>query len=125
MIPTVDANVIQWAVSDNGSTGALHVLGKSSILLRSTNSLSVCNVSQVRRPSLEVVGRRFESCHADQVSGVGSSMVEPWIVIPVVASSNLVLHPKQYLSGVMAASRIPNPLGQGSNPWGDASFKWC
>ena len=27
-----------WAVSDNGSTGALHVSGKSSILLRSTNS---------------------------------------------------------------------------------------
>lgn len=27
--------------------------------------------------------------------GVGSSMVEPWIVVPVVAGSSPVLHPKQ------------------------------
>lgn len=30
---------------------------------------SVCIVSQVRRPSLEVGGRRFESCHTDQFMG--------------------------------------------------------
>ena len=29
--------LILWAVSDSGSTGALQALGKSSILLRSTN----------------------------------------------------------------------------------------
>ena len=29
-----------WAVSDNGSTGALHVSGKSSILLRSTKQFA-------------------------------------------------------------------------------------
>ena len=28
--------------------------------------LSGCIVSQVRRPALEVGGRRFESCHPDQ-----------------------------------------------------------
>ena len=28
--------------------------------------LSECNVSQVRRPALEVGGRKFESCHSDQ-----------------------------------------------------------
>ena len=33
--------VLIWAVSDNGSTGALHVLGKSSILLRSTKQCGI------------------------------------------------------------------------------------
>ena len=28
------------------------------------------------------------------VNGVGSSMVEPWIVIPVVVGSSPILHPK-------------------------------
>ncbi len=35
----------KWAVSDNGSTGALHVLGKSSILLRSTKFLYLVRLS--------------------------------------------------------------------------------
>jgi hypothetical protein len=30
---------------------------------------------------------------------------------------------KLCISSVMAASRIPNPLGQGSSPWGYASFR--
>ena len=47
-------------------------------------------------------GRRFESfraCHSGiQIKGTNivvaiAQLVEPWIVIPVVASSNLVSHP--------------------------------
>ena len=41
---------------------------RGSIPFGGTN-LSVCNVSQVRRPALEVGGRRFESCHTDQING--------------------------------------------------------
>ena len=39
--------VLIWAVSDNGSTGALHVSGKSSILLRSTSFRIVTANSQL------------------------------------------------------------------------------
>ena len=44
-----------WAVSDNGSTGALHVSGKSSILLRSTKFLNASLVQLDRTPAYEAV----------------------------------------------------------------------
>ena len=40
------------------------VVGSSPAI--GTKNLSECNVSQVRRPALEVGGRKFESCHSDQ-----------------------------------------------------------
>ena len=41
---------------------------------------------------------------------------------PVVKGSIPLPRTKLCISSVMAASRIPNPLGQGSSPWGYASF---
>ena len=47
-----------WAVSDNGSTGALHVSGKSSILLRSTKFMdsSVLGTSWFAKPIYSEMG---------------------------------------------------------------------
>ena len=37
-------------------------------------TLTGCIVSQVRRPALEVGGRRFESCHPDQFKDADSNL---------------------------------------------------
>ena len=44
-------------------------------------------------PTKEVLGGSNPSVRANN-DGEGSSMVEPWIVIPVVAGSSPVLRPK-------------------------------
>ena len=48
--------------------------------------LTVCNVSPVRRPGLELGGRRFESCHTDHICRC-SPLGGHWIVYPIKAGS--------------------------------------
>ncbi len=78
---------------------------------------SVCNVSQVRRPALEVGGRRFESCHTDQTIhcrlGARVCRASPKRRFDSVQLVKLGSIPRQwilYLAGVMAASQSPKLL---------------
>ena len=91
--------------------------------------LSVCNVSQVRRPALEVGGRRFESCHTDQFmhrwqsgqcSGlqirpvVGSSPTRCSSLLPLKPLMDEVLSCKQ---GKSVRFRTGAPI--------QCNFSWC
>lgn len=90
---------------------------------------SIGESSNGRTPDFDSGSRGSSPFSPANFRGVGSSMVEPWIVIPVVASSSLVLHPKLCLrnsvdrvAGFEPVSRefeslrgLQNKFNQGSN----------
>ena len=70
-------------------------------------------------------GRRFETCHRDQIVralGCGrSSMEEPWAVNPLVPVRLRPVTPKRMPFNAsrtrVAENRVLTPDGQGSSPW--------
>ena len=93
-----------WAVSDNGSTLALHVRGKSSILLRSTKICRINSVVECFVANENVIGSNPISC--SKVCLV-NSVVECLFYTEKVGSSNLSRGTKIMESN--AGELVPRP----------------